>query len=128
MQGDGLDHNRNPSVLHLLQARERDSGMNKTTSSEQGFRRQFLESQAAHPQVHVLTWQTLYSSISSPWFSRANQFSCFEMVIASQVWDYDKTGSLADGALQQLRVTCQTMEGEREADVLVLGGSNGLFQ
>jgi hypothetical protein len=47
------------------------------------------------------------------------------MVIASQVWDYDKTGSLGDGALQQLRVTCQTAEGEREADILVLGGSNG---
>lgn len=34
----------------------------------------------------------------------------------------------ADGALQQLRVTCQTLEGEKEADLLILGGSSGRFE
>lgn len=50
------------------------------------------------------------------------------MLIVSQVWIYDGTDKRADGALQQLRVTCQTVEGEREADILVLGGSNGCFE
>ncbi|KAG0615975.1 hypothetical protein M758_5G080700 [Ceratodon purpureus] len=89
----GNDHGRNPSVLQLLQAREHNSGINKTSSSDRGFRRQFLEGQAAHPQV----------------------------------WDYDGTEKWADGALQQLRVTCQTAEGEKESDILVLGGSSGRF-
>lgn len=94
VQEDGLDLNRKPGVLQLLQAREHNSGFNRTSSSEREFRRQFLESQAAHPQV----------------------------------WIYDGTDKRADGALQQLRVTCQTVEGEREADILVLGGSNGCFE
>jgi hypothetical protein len=72
VQGDGLDRSHNSSVIHLLQARECNSDMNKTSSSEQRFRRQFLESQAAHPQVHVLTQQASFASISSPWPSPAH--------------------------------------------------------
>jgi WD repeat-containing protein 21A len=44
-----------------------------------------------------------------------------------QVWEYNGTNKWADGALQQLRVSSQTNEGEKEADVLVLGGSTGRF-
>jgi len=44
-----------------------------------------------------------------------------------QVWEYNGTNKWADGALQQLCVSSQTNEGEKEADVLVLGGSTGRF-
>nr|XP_024379128.1 uncharacterized protein LOC112283946 isoform X1 [Physcomitrium patens]PNR53252.1 hypothetical protein PHYPA_009628 [Physcomitrium patens] len=94
VQVDGSDGSRHPSVLQLLQAREHNSRTNRASSSDRGFRRQFLEGQAAHPQV----------------------------------WDYDRTDMCADGALQQLRVTCQTLEGEKEADLLILGGSSGRFE
>ena len=66
VQVDGFDHSRNLSVLQLLQSREHNSGMNKTSYSDRGFRRQFLEGQAAHPQVkyRMLTYSDRSSILS----------------------------------------------------------------
>ncbi|XP_043690194.1 DDB1- and CUL4-associated factor 4 [Telopea speciosissima] len=41
------------------------------------------------------------------------------------VWKYQNTDRIADGALEQLHINLQTLEGENEADVLVTGSMNG---
>ncbi|KAJ4975214.1 hypothetical protein NE237_000320 [Protea cynaroides] len=51
----------------------------------------------------------------------------YEKIQASKpmVWKYQNTDRIADGALEQLHVNLQTLEGENEADVLVTGSMNG---
>ncbi|CAM6082750.1 unnamed protein product [Calypogeia fissa] len=58
--------------------------------------------------------------------ARAFQGEYLEMHTAQpRVWKYSKTSNWADGGLEQLRVSLQTCEGEVEADVMTLGGTNG---
>ena len=42
-----------------------------------------------------------------------------------QVWKYGGTDKIVNGALEQIRIDVQTLEGQTEMDVLLAGGVHG---
>ncbi|OVA01555.1 WD40 repeat [Macleaya cordata] len=51
----------------------------------------------------------------------------YQKIRASQpmIWKYQKTDMIADSALEQLHVDIQTLEGQNETNVLLMGSMNG---
>lgn len=52
-------------------------------------------------------------------------FLIYIYIFTLQVWKYGGTDKIVNGALEQIRIDVQTLEGQTEMDVLLAGGVHG---